>query len=265
MIRDITLGQYYKAESIIHRLDPRTKLVITCLFLMSLFVGNNFYGYGIAIGVIIIYTLLSKVPFSFIRKGLKPVGYIILLSVVLNLFTTPGEAIFTWKFVKITGAGVELAVLIAIRIMLLIVGSSIMTYTTTPNQLTDGIEKLFNWMNKLHIPVHEIAMMMSIALRFVPILVEELDKIMKAQTARGAKFNTGKLSARIKSMIPIVVPLFVSAIRRANDLAMAMESRCYRGGEGRTKLKPLKYARRDIVFYGVILIYMCLMIGTIFI
>ena len=265
MLRDITLGQYYPADSVIHKLDTRVKLFGTLIYIISLFVFKGLPAFILAAIFLVVLIKLSKVPFSFIRKGLKPVGYIILLSVVLNLFTTPGEAIFTWKFVKITGAGVELAVLIAIRIMLLIVGSSIMTYTTTPNQLTDGIEKLFNWMNKLHIPVHEIAMMMSIALRFVPILVEELDKIMKAQTARGAKFNTGKLSARIKSMIPIVVPLFVSAIRRANDLAMAMESRCYRGGEGRTKLKPLKYARRDILFYGVILIYMCLMIGTIFI
>lgn len=264
MIRDITIGQYYKTESVIHRLDPRTKLAITFWYLITLFIANNAYAYGLALVMLIIYICLSMVPVMYILKGLKPVVYIILLSVFMNLISTPGEAIFSVWIFRISAAGVKSAIFIGLRLLFLIMGSSIMTYTTTPNQLTDGIEKAFKWMNKLKIPVHEIAMMMSIALRFIPILIEELDKIMKAQIARGAEFNKGSVFKRLKAMGPVIIPLFVSAIRRANELALAMDARCYRGGEGRTKLKPLIYDKRDVFAYVFITTYVAVICVLVF-
>ncbi|MBQ9119193.1 MAG: energy-coupling factor transporter transmembrane protein EcfT [Lachnospiraceae bacterium] len=258
MIRDITIGQYYPADSILHRLDPRVKLSGTLIYIVCLFLVKNLWGYLIAalcLGAII---RLSKVPFGFIVRGLKTIIILLLFTVAFNLFLTSGTPIFEWKFIRITKEGVSLAFSMAVRLILLILGSSLMTFTTTPNQLTDGMESLLGPLKKLHVPVHEIAMMMSIALRFIPILLEETDKIMKAQQARGADFETGGIIKRAKAMVPILVPLFISAFRRAGDLAMAMEARCYRGGEGRTKMKPLKYHKPDGIAWVAIVCFIAL-------
>lgn len=256
MLRDITLGQYYQADSVIHRLDPRVKLGSTILFIISLFLFDNAAGYVVAALFLALVINLSKVPFRFMVKGMKAIVFLLMITVVFNLFLTPGEPLLTiWKF-RITKEGVSLAVLLAIRLSFLIIGSSIMTLTTTPNQLTDGLEKMLGPLKRIKVPVHEIAMMMSIALRFIPILMEETDKIMKAQLARCADFESGNLVKKAKSLVPLLVPLFISAFRRANDLAMAMEARCYRGGEHRTKMKPLHYERRDYIAYLVVLCYL---------
>lgn len=256
MLRDITLGQYYQADSVIHRLDPRVKLVATLVFIVTLFIVDNFIGYALA-GIFLIGMIkLSKVPFRFMVRGMKAILFLLLIAVVFNLFLTPGEAVFSFWKLTVTKEGIEMAVKMAIRLTFLIIGSSLMTLTTTPNNLTDGLEKLLSPLKKLRVPVHEISMMMSIALRFIPILLEETDKIMKAQIARGADFESGNLVKKAKSLVPLLVPLFISAFRRANDLAMAMEARCYRGGEGRTKMKPLVYHRRDGAAYAVILVFL---------
>ncbi len=256
MIRDITIGQYYPAKSVVHRLDPRVKLICTLLYLISLFLFSSIPGYLVATVFLICVIHISKVPFSYIVKGLKPVIMLLMITVLFNLFLTrQGDVLFhAWIF-TITEGGLRTAVYMAIRLVYLIIGSSLMTFTTTPNELTDGIEAVLHPLNKIHVPVHEIAMMMSIALRFIPILLEETDKIMKAQLARGADFESGNILQRAKSMVPILVPLFVSAFRRANDLAMAMEARCYRGGDGRTKMKPLRYKSRDYVAYIIVIAY----------
>ncbi len=263
MIREITIGQFYKANSITHRLDPRTKLAITFWYLISLFVANNIYGYIFAGIALFTYVLLSKVPIKYIVRGLKPIFIIILFTAIMNLISTPGEEIFKMGFITITSAGIRSAIFISIRLIFMIIESSIMTYTTTPTGLTDGIEHSFSWMKRFKVPVHEMAMMMSIAIRFIPILIEELDRIMKAQTARGASFNKGNIFKRIKAMTPIIVPLFVAAIRRSNDLALAMDARCYRGGEGRTKLKPLKYKGIDKIAYTILVLYFVIMIAIV--
>lgn len=262
MIRDITIGQYYPAESVVHKLDPRVKLVGTMVFLISLFLFESFSGYIIATVFLASVIKLSKVPLKFMLKGLKAVFILLLFSVVFNLFLTEGETLvhLFWK-VRITKEGLRLAIFMAIRLIYLIMGTSVMTLTTTPNDLTDGMEKGLRPLKKLHVPVHEIAMMMSIALRFIPILLEETDKIMKAQMARGADFESGNVIQRAKSMIPILIPLFISAFRRANDLAMAMEARCYHGGDGRTKMKPLIYKKRDYIAYGIFAVYLAAVIG----
>lgn len=261
MIRDITIGQYYPADSVIHKLDPRVKLAGTLLFIISLFLFSSFAGYAVAalfLGSVIV---LSKVPLSFILRGLKSIFAILLITVVFNLILTPGKVLLELPGpFQITVEGVRLASFMAIRLLFLIIGSSLMTLTTTPNELTDGMEKGLGIFKKIGVPVHEISMMMSIALRFIPILLEETDKIMKAQEARGADFNHGNIIQRAKSMIPILVPLFVSAFRRANDLALAMEARCYNGGEGRTKMKPLKYNSHDITAYIIVFAYLALII-----
>lgn len=255
MIRDITIGQYYPTNSILHRLDPRIKLIGTFLFIISLFLFRSFYGY-IAVTVFLLSVIkLSRVPFRFIVRGLKAVVIILLFTVFFNIFFTPGNILFQWGVIKITEEGLKAAAFTGIRLTYLILGSSLMTFTTTPNQLTDGLENLLWPLRHIKVPVHEISMMMSIALRFIPILLEETDKIMKAQMARGADFESGGILKRAKSLIPLLVPLFVSAFRRANDLAMAMEARCYRGGEGRTKMKPLKYRGRDYNSFLVLAIY----------
>ena len=263
MIRDITLGQYYPAKSIIHQLDPRVKLVTTMVYIVSLFVAKGILGYLIATLFLAMVVKLSKVPFRYITKGLKAIIMILLITVVFNLFLVDGEVVL-WRFgfLKITDKGVRTAVFMAIRLIYLIIGSSIMTLTTTPNDLTDGLEKLLGPLKKIHVPVHEIAMMMSIALRFIPILLEETDKIMKAQIARGADFETGNLIQKAKAMVPLLVPLFISAFRRANDLAMAMEARCYHGGDGRTKMKPLHYESRDRMAYAAVWGYLLLVIAA---
>lgn len=261
MIRDITIGQYYPVDSAVHRLDPRTKLFGTMIYIISLFFANNLWCYLAATLFLAVVIRVSKVPFKFIVKGLKAIVFLLLISVSFNLFLTEGRVIFRLGFLKITAEGLSLAFFMGLRLMYLVLGSSIMTLTTTPNQLTDGLERSLGFLNKIHVPVHEVSMMMSIALRFIPILIEETDKIMKAQMARGADFETGNLMQRAKSMIPLLVPLFVSAFRRATDLAMAMEARCYRGGEGRTKMKPLRYEKRDMAAYAVFIVYLAAVIA----
>lgn len=263
MIRDITIGQYYPAKSRIHILDPRVKIVCTFLYLVSLFLFKSIPGYVITTLFLIYVVRISKVPFRFIVKGLKPVVMLLLITVMFNLFLTrDGQVLFQAGFLTITTNGLRIAVYMTIRLVYLIIGSSLMTFTTTPNELTDGIESLLKPLNKVGVPVHEVAMMMSIALRFIPILLEETDKIMKAQQARGADFESGNIIQRVKAMIPILVPLFVSAFHRAYDLAMAMEARCYQGGDGRTKMKPLKYQKRDRQAYLFMGIYMIVVIGV---
>ncbi|MCI5996225.1 MAG: energy-coupling factor transporter transmembrane protein EcfT [Blautia sp.] len=256
MLRDITLGQYYPGDSVLHRLDPRTKLVGTMVFIISLFLFRTFGAYLVATVFLAVVIKISKVPFKFMVKGLKSILILLLITMVFNLFLTPGTPVFRiWKLV-ITREGILQALFMAIRLVYLIIGSTVMTLTTTPNNLTDGMEKGLSPLKKLHVPVHEVAMMMSIALRFIPILMEETDKIMKAQMARGADFESGGLIKKAKSMVPLLVPLFISAFRRANDLAMAMEARGYRGGDGRTKMKPLIYKRRDYTAYALLLCYL---------
>ena len=240
MLRDITLGQYYPVDSLIHRLDPRTKLFGTMVFILSLFVANNIWGYLLGTIALAAVIVLTKVPVRFILKGLKAIVILLLISVSFNLFLTPGRELVRFWIFKITWEGIRLAGFMAVRLIYLVVGSSLMTLTTTPNQLTDGLEKGLGFLKRFHVPVHEISMMMSIALRFIPILVEETDKIM----------------------IPLLVPLFISAFRRATDLAMAMEARCYRGGEGRTKMKPLQYSQKDYEAYMVFALYFVLIIAS---
>jgi len=263
MIRDITIGQYYSANSPIHRLDPRVKLSGTMIYLISLFVFQGYLGYVIAAAFVGTAIKLSKVPFRYIVRGLRPVMMLLLITLLFNLLLTrQGEEVFSFWIIHVYDEGVIMAVLMAIRLVLLVLGSSLMTFTTTPNQLTDGLEKGLRVLKKIKVPVHEIAMMMSIALRFIPILIEETDKIMKAQQARGADFESGKLMQRAKALVPLLVPLFVSAFRRANDLALAMEARCYHGGDGRTKMKPLKYKKRDFIAYLILFGYLGLVIAS---
>ena len=255
MIREITLGQYYQSDSVIHRMDPRVKLIGTVAFVVSLFLSDYFLGYAVAILFLALCVKLSTVPFKFIVRGMKTVVFLLIITVVCNLFFTTGTvAVTIWK-ATITYEGIRMAAMMALRLSLLILGSSIMTLTTTPNNLTDGMESVMSPLKRIKVPVHEIAMMMSIALRFIPILLEETDRIMKAQIARGADFETGGLIKRAKAMIPLLVPLFIAAFRRANDLALAMEARCYRGGEHRTKMKPLKYHKRDAIAYVILAVY----------
>lgn len=261
MIRDITIGQYYPAQSPVHRLDPRVKIICTLIFLVSLFVQNSLLGYAVATIFLMIVIKASQVPLKFMLKGLKAIVILLLFTVVMNLFLTKGgETLVHFWIFTITEQGLRVSVFMAIRLIYLIVGSSLMTLTTTPNSLTDGIESVLKPLNKINVPVHEIAMMMSIALRFIPILLEETDKIMKAQIARGADLESGNIIQKTKVMVPILVPLFVSAFRRANDLAMAMEARCYCGGEGRTKMKPLIYEKRDYLAYTFSIFYLVVVI-----
>ena len=247
MLRDITLGQYYPGNSWVHSLDARIKITATIVYIVALFIVDNFYGFiisAVALGAVI---AVSKVPLRFILRGLKPVFIIIIFTFVLNLFMVKGDVIWSLGFLHITRQGVRTAVFLGIRLVLLIIGSSMLTLTTKPISLTDGIEKLLSPMKKIGVPAHELAMMMTIALRFIPTLLEETDKIMKAQQARGADFESGNLIRRAKSLIPILVPLFISAFRIASELAMAMEARCYRGDEGRTRMNEMKLEGRDAV------------------
>ena len=259
MLKDITLGQYYPADSVIHKLDPRVKLTATLVFIISLFVFGSASSYVVATVFLASVIALSKVPFMFMLKGLKAIFILMMITVVFNLFLTTGDVMVRIWTLTITRQGLKMALHMAVRLIYLVMGSSVMTLTTTPNSLTDGMEKGLGWMKKIHVPVHEIAMMMSIALRFIPILMEETDKIMKAQKARGADFESGNIIQRAKSLIPILVPLFISAFRRANDLAMAMEARGYHGGEGRTRMHPLVYRKRDYIAYMVLLAYVIIM------
>ena len=255
MLKDITLGQFFPGNSAVHRLDPRVKIVLTVAFIVLLFLAQGPVSYALIIAFLAVVIGISRISPKMVLRGLKPILFIVIFTAVLNLFYTPGTYIFQWHFLHISVEGIKLAIFMVLRLMLLIIATSMLTYTTSPIQLTDGLERLLSPLKKLHAPVHELSMMMSIALRFIPILIEETDKIMKAQMARGADFESGNLIQKAKSMVPLLVPLFVSAFRRATDLAMAMEARCYRGGEGRTKMKPLKYAKRDHMVYGAYLVY----------
>ncbi len=262
MIRDITLGQYYPTDSVLHRLDPRVKLFGTLIYVISLFMFQSFIGYIIATVFLVSMMILSHVPFGFMFRGLKAIFILLVFTGLLNVFLTPGrEIVSIWKL-RITIEGVKLAAFMILRLVYLITGSSIMTLTTTPSSLTDGLEKGLSWLRIFRIPVHEIAMMMSIALTFIPVLLEETDRIMKAQQARGADFESGNILRRIRALVPILVPLFVSAFRRANDLALAMEARCYRGGDGRTKLHPLKYTANDYIAYIILILYLAATIAV---
>lgn len=261
MLRDITIGQYYPANSFIHRLDPRVKLAGTLLYVISLFLYKSLEVYVFVSLCLILLIKMSHVSIKYILSGLKPVIFIITFTAIFNLFLTPGlDVLVEFGFLKITMAGVKKTLLVIVRFIYLIIGSSLMTYTTTPNQLTDGLEKALKPLNKIKIPVHEMALMMSLALRFIPILMEEADKLIKAQSARGADFEEGNFFVRAKNMISIIIPLFASANKRANDLAYAMDSRCYNGGDGRTKYKPLRYRRRDVTGYFVILCYLAVVV-----
>lgn len=246
MLKDITLGQFFPGDTVAHRLDPRTKILLVVLYIVALFCADSLLAYGILAVVLAVCVRVSRVGLKALVRGLKPVVFILVFTGVLNLFFTPGEPVLVeWGFLRITEEGAWNALFMILRIMLLIMGTFLMTYTTSPISLTDGLERLLNWMKKLHVPVHELAMIMSIALRFIPTLIEETDKIMSAQKARGADFESGSIIQKAKALIPILVPLFVSAIRRAEELATAMECRCYHGGEGRTKLHVLQYQGRD--------------------
>ncbi|MBS7227742.1 MAG: energy-coupling factor transporter transmembrane protein EcfT [Oscillospiraceae bacterium] len=258
MLKDITLGQYFPGNTLAHRLDPRTKLTVTVLYIVALFSAHSVYAYAALILTLLVSVRVSRVGAKALLRGLKPVLFIIAFTAILNLFYTPGvELVHFWIF-RITVEGVRTAVTMMARITLLIMGTFLLTYTTSPIHLTDGLESLLGPLKKLRLPVHELAMMMSIALRFIPTLIEETDKIMSAQKARGADFESGSIFQRAKALVPLLVPLFVSAFRRADELATAMECRCYHGGDGRTKLHELHYAARD---YLVLLYYLALAVG----
>lgn len=260
MLREMTLGQYYYADSVLHRLDPRVKLLGTLLFVITLFFPKSIPGLVMATLFLAAVIRLSRVPFSMVFRGVRPLLFIIIFSAIVNLLCTPGIVIWQAGPIQITREGLWVSGYLVIRLIYLVMGSSIMTFTTTPQQLTDGLEKSLGFLGRMHIPIHELSMMMSIALRFIPILTEELDKIMKAQMSRGADLESGNLLQRAKKMLPVLVPLFISAIRRASELALAMDARCYNGGEGRTKLKPLVYGKKDFAAYGVLLLYVAVMI-----
>ena len=261
MIRDLTVGQYYPADSVVHKLDPRVKLFGTMIFLIAVFSFRGWAGFALITVFLAGIIKLSKVPFRYMIKGLKAIIVLMAITAFFNLFLTNGtNVIWQWKWISITHEGIETAVKMLFRLFSLILGTSILTLTTTPNELTDGLEKSLRPLQVIHVPIHEIAMIMAIALRFIPILVEETDKIMKAQMARGADFENGNLIKRAKALIPLLVPLFISAFRRANDLAMAMEARCYRGGVGRTKMKPLRYSVCDYAGYFVLIIFLGIVI-----
>ena len=248
MLKDITLGQYFPGDTIAHRLDPRTKILLVVLYIIALFNAKGFFSYGVMALCLFLCVRVSSVRMKAMVRGLKPVLFIIVFTAALNLFFTPGDhMLLDWGVFHISAEGARTAFFMVLRILLLIMGTFLMTYTTSPISLTDALELLLNWMKRFRVPVHELAMMMSIALRFIPTLIEETDKIMSAQKARGADFETGSLIQRAKAMIPILVPLFISAFRRADELATAMECRCYHGGEGRTRLHVLQYAARDYI------------------
>ncbi len=249
MLRDITIGQHFPGNSLVHRFDPRLKILLTILYIVLLFAAANPLGLALSIAWLAVLYKMAKIPVRMIVKSLKPIVPIILFTCVLNLFfvTGQGEPLVQVWVLRIYAEGVRYAILMAVRVITLIAGTSLLTYTTSPIVLTDAIERLLAPFNKIHMPVHELAMMMTIALRFIPTLVEETDKIMNAQKARGAMLDSGTLKERMHAMIPILIPLFISAFRRADELAMAMECRCYHGGEGRTRLKVLKYTKQDAI------------------
>ena len=248
MLKNITIGQYFPGNSAVHRMDARMKILLTIALLVDVFVSKGFIGFGLIFAFVLLVARTTKICLSFIVRGLKPIAFIAIFTFVLNLFMqTGGETLFQWKFIHITSGGLRTAVYMAIRLLLLVTASQLLTLTTSSLSLTDGLEALMRPLAVIHFPAHEIAMMMSIALRFIPTLMEETDKIMNAQKARGADFESGNLIRRAKAMVPLLVPLFVSAFRRAGDLAMAMEARCYHGGENRTRLRVLKVQQSDLL------------------
>ncbi|MBE6837957.1 MAG: energy-coupling factor transporter transmembrane protein EcfT [Ruminococcus sp.] len=265
MLKDITLGQFFPGDSVVHHIDPRFKIIITALFITMLFCTDSFAGLGVAAFYALMSILISRIPLKMIIKGLKPIVPLIIFTSVLNVFFIDGETLFAWNFIRITYEGVRTAAFMIIRIVCLIAGTSLLTYTTSPITLTDAIEQLLAPLKKIGVPVHEFAMMMTIALRFIPTLIEETDKIMSAQKARGADLETGGLMKRAKALVPILIPLFVSAFRRAEELAVAMECRCYHGDEGRTRLKQLKSGFKDyaalaitMYFFDIIIFINCI-------
>ncbi len=261
MIKDITIGQYFPGKSVVHRLDPRVKLGLTVLYIVMLFVASGFLGLGVGVIYLLLAFLLSGIPLKMMLKSVKPIVPIIIFTGILNLFfISSGEILFEWHFIKITTGGLRTMIFMASRIILLICGTALLTYTTSPITLTDAIERILSPLKIIHFPAHEIAMMMTIALRFIPTLIEETDKIMSAQKARGADLDTGNVFQRAKALVPILIPLFVSAFRRAEELALAMECRCYHGGDGRTRLKQLKTAPRDYIALAVTLLFLAAVI-----
>ena len=246
MLKDITLGQYFPGDTVVHRLDPRTKLILTVVYIAALFTANTPVGYALVFTALVLFAALGRIPARALLKGLKPLIFIIVFTAILNLFFTQGDDyIFRWHAVKMTWTGLRNAVAMVVRVMLLVSGTFLLTYTTSPLSITDGLESLLSPLKKLKVPVYELSLMMSIALRFIPTLIEETDRIMSAQKARGADLETGSLVQRAKALLPLLIPLFVSSFRRADELATAMECRCYNGGEGRTRMKVLKMAPRD--------------------
>ena len=246
MLKDITFGQYLFSNSVIHRLDPRLKILATVLFIVMLFASTNPWGIGLTMVFLAVLYAVAKVPIKMVGRSLKPILPIVLFTAVLNMFFISGDPLFSFWKITVSKQGLYYAAVLSLRIACLIAGSSLLTYTTSPIELTDGIERLLAPLSKLGLPVHELAMMMTIALRFIPTLIEETDKIMSAQKSRGANLDTGNLATRVKALVPVLVPLFISSFRRADELALAMECRCYHGGEGRTRLKQLKFRKIDL-------------------
>ena len=261
MLNNITMGQYYPVDSRVHRLDPRMKLILTIVFIVAVFLAKTFVGYLLLFAFIFLVSRLANIPFRMLLKGLRPLRFILVLTFLLNLFFSQGDTVWlSFWIIRITKEAFFQAIFYSLRLVFLVLGTSLLTLTTSPVSLADAIEVLLSPLKKIRFPAHELAMMMTIALRFIPTLLEETDKIMKAQTARGADFESGNILSRAKAMVPLLVPLFVSAFRRAGDLAMAMESRCYHGGEGRTRLRVLKLTRNDWIACGVTLLLLALII-----
>ena len=251
MLKDITIGQHFPGNSVIHRMDPRAKLLLTIAYIVALFLGSNPIGLALSVLFLLVAYRVSGIPVRLVGKSLRPILPIILFTAMLNLFFVPGDPIFSWWIITITWQGLYNVMVLSVRIVCLIAGTSLLTYTTSPIVLTDALERLLRPFAKLHLPVHELAMMMTIALRFIPLLIEETDKIMSAQKARGAELDSGKLTDRIRALIPVLIPLFISAFRRADELAMAMECRCYHGGEGRTRLHQLHLGANDYLLTAI--------------
>lgn len=256
MFRNITLGQYYPVDSVVHRLDPRVKLLAVAVYIAAVFIINNIWGFVFLTAALAVMITISRIPLKHMLKGLRAVLVLIILAVIFNLFSGTERVLWEWWILKLTTEGILRAAFFALRLICVVLGTGLLTYTTTPTTLTSGLEKVFSWLKFMHFPAHEIAMMMSIALRFIPILAEEVNRITNAQLARGADFETGGLIRKARGMIPILIPLFVSAFKRAADLATAMEARCYHGGEGRTRLHPLRYEKRDKAAYLLILCFL---------
>ncbi|MGN0620474.1 MAG: energy-coupling factor transporter transmembrane component T family protein [Porcipelethomonas sp.] len=261
MIKDITLGQYFPGKSVVHRLDPRYKIIISGLYIAMLFIGSDYFSLEAGAVFAAMALVLSEIPLKMIAKSIKPIMPLLCITAVLNLFfITGGDTVFEWHFIKLTVSGIQTSVFMIIRIVLLIAGTSLLTYTTSPISLTDAIERLLGPLKKIKLPVHELAMMMTIALRFIPTLIEETDKIVSAQKARGSDIDGGNLKDKAKAIVPVIIPLFVSAVRRAGELATAMECRCYRGGIGRTRMRQLKSSAADFIALALSFFFMAAVI-----